>query len=1309
MSLADQSQQWYPTSVQVTVFQAKNLRIKGKHGTNDAYAIMQVAKDKFSTSVAEKCVAPVWKEEATFDLPLFHHGNAERCTLHIIVMHRALVGLDKHLGQAVINLLELHDNKSRKKTDWFKLVDKSGKADKDRGEVLLDIQFMRNNLTASMFDLSMQDKPRSRIAKLKDKVRGKKSDGFSDSASAIVPSVTRGQVLTDSEGEGEDAGQAESPSTKKKSKLKSLFAPKTNLQRNHSQSMSVLGTLPEKNSPLSASRSSGLNVESPDVKRKIGLGKFGLGHKRTGSNDSKVSTGPFSLLGRSKQRAADENSMCINGSHVYNEEAERKTGSTLSLNSSGKGSVEDVRRQQQHERNISDASTDSLKALSIPSYKPETQERKPSVPQIHIQQPPPQQQQQQQQQRLREEEAERERELEAKRQAEEKRRQAESKRIQDMLNRQEEQEKKRMQERQKKVEEEEERRRRREDEERKRGDEQEKLRQEVEEQERKRQEEARRAEEQRQHEETRVTDRLSSLFGLGKKKEEKKEEQHHQQHHDNHPPTATPRRAFKELEIPATTNPFEEISLSPEPPTATNTVPGHVDSQRGVLIPHAPNTGFPSRTPKAAVKPSGRLTQWQDPEPDVGDPPSPIDTTDTDTLKQDQAVSPSPLLSEHPHSSVPSDPYSDTSSSMHSSLAPPNVRGGPSASMRGSRENLADVGSTSERRTRVMLPPGYPPRSDGGQYGLNAPAVTVNGRGSPRDGQQQQQQQQGQRPELPLPDYETLFPKKRHGVMAQGRWDNIIAEVNQRKKEREANMSGPEMSVDGPAAAEEPSSSVVQGAALQRQRVTNVADHHQSHRPQRPEEAQWDRPEARTAAHGGKQALQPSRAAAVAHVAPPQHQQAEKETAVAKLRQSHSPDVVQRGPSPTPRERRSITVERGRPKEAPLPAARSTTPLQSSNADRKSPDVSTNAEKQLPSVRPRLKPPTSKEQTKPTQPEIIPDKGTDGFDPFPSSAFQQRDPWALEEPQADTPHQDDLFTGGSTKREKTMEDLGIIAEDPGQVFELHNPAADPFSHLSQKGTAKAKSVIEPEDKPVEILSEKVRASPEAFSKKRRAPEPPANSPQPTTNNSADKTGSRLSGLIRSNAPKPESKAKIQDFVLSDEEEPMVFSSPSAFKAVSAGANLSSLRAGAGDMAVGPAAGGKAPVRAWVSPSDTQLSATPSSSGGSASSTLRRPHPVRPLSSTESQTPNSSTIAVSRDLKSISINDASQKVKVADSGPYTQLTQEELITLVVKQQAELSKKDEKIVELEEYIDNLLVRVIEEKPSILMALAGTKGPF
>lgn len=141
-------------------------------------------------------------------------------------------------------------------------MDKSGKEDKVRGEVLLDIQFMRNNMSASMFDLSMEDKPRSRISKLKDKVRGKKKEGPSDSVSAIVPPVS--QVLTDSEGEADAQSLNQTSVGKKKPKIKNPFASKSNLQRNISQSMSTLGTLPEKNSSLSASRSSGLNIDSSE-------------------------------------------------------------------------------------------------------------------------------------------------------------------------------------------------------------------------------------------------------------------------------------------------------------------------------------------------------------------------------------------------------------------------------------------------------------------------------------------------------------------------------------------------------------------------------------------------------------------------------------------------------------------------------------------------------------------------------------------------------------------------------------------------------------------------------------------------------------------------------------------------------------------------------------------------------------------------------------------------------------------------------------------------------------------------------------
>ncbi|MEQ2306285.1 hypothetical protein AMECASPLE_006476 [Ameca splendens] len=344
MSLSDQ--QWCPTSVQVTVLQARGLRIKGKSGTNDAYAVMQVGKEKYQTSVVEKSVAPVWKEEASFDLPpllLQGGGGKERGSLHVQVLHRALVGPDKLLGQAVINLLQLSEDKTRNKTEWFKLLDKTGKADKDRGEVLLDIQFMRNNMTASMFDLSAAGKSRSRLGKLKDKVRGKKKE--LDSSSGVVPSLT--QVLTDSEEEdasGGGEGGASKDGKSKQHKRMSLFSPKSNLQRNMSQSMSVL---PAKNSSLSGSQSSGLNVDSSEGKKKF---KFKI-HKHSSSSDSKDSS--------SGQQKQEPSSLCINGSHVYCEEPQPQTsraGSSFSLSSSGCGSMEDV-------PDNSSPSVNSLKAV----------------------------------------------------------------------------------------------------------------------------------------------------------------------------------------------------------------------------------------------------------------------------------------------------------------------------------------------------------------------------------------------------------------------------------------------------------------------------------------------------------------------------------------------------------------------------------------------------------------------------------------------------------------------------------------------------------------------------------------------------------------------------------------------------------------------------------------------------------------------------------------------------------------------------------------------------------------------------------
>ena len=52
-----------PTHVQVTVLRARELRVKGKHGTSNPYAIMGIGKEQFKTTVQEKTLDPVWQEE----------------------------------------------------------------------------------------------------------------------------------------------------------------------------------------------------------------------------------------------------------------------------------------------------------------------------------------------------------------------------------------------------------------------------------------------------------------------------------------------------------------------------------------------------------------------------------------------------------------------------------------------------------------------------------------------------------------------------------------------------------------------------------------------------------------------------------------------------------------------------------------------------------------------------------------------------------------------------------------------------------------------------------------------------------------------------------------------------------------------------------------------------------------------------------------------------------------------------------------------------------------------------------------------
>ncbi|KAM6040518.1 rab11 family-interacting protein 1 [Chlamydotis macqueenii] len=393
---------WAPTHVQVTVLRARGLRAKAAAGGggSDAYTVMALGRDKFSTSVAERCQGqPLWREEATFELP----PPPRPAALRLTVLHRALVGLDKFLGRADIDLAALRAEGGRRHSRWYKLRSKPGKKEKERGEIEVDIQFMRSNMTASMFDLSVKDKSRSPFGKLKDKLKGKRSSGLSDTASAIIPSTTHSPA--DSEDESIEK-------EKKKSKFKTLFS-KPGLQKTSlSQSMSVLPTQQpftarvrlwpsdfqpqwddeESETSPTSEKAFGNALEdksspSPIFKSQK-TATLDSRQLNQGTTSHAKKEGHFLFSGlKSKNDPVSKSSLCINGSHVYMEESTTKDNTPASspsphnfrrkqlfaseenLSSRPTRGPEETGRTSPSHTFSGSASLETFKSMTLPSYK----------------------------------------------------------------------------------------------------------------------------------------------------------------------------------------------------------------------------------------------------------------------------------------------------------------------------------------------------------------------------------------------------------------------------------------------------------------------------------------------------------------------------------------------------------------------------------------------------------------------------------------------------------------------------------------------------------------------------------------------------------------------------------------------------------------------------------------------------------------------------------------------------------------------------------------------------------------------------
>ncbi len=311
----------------------------------------------------------------------------------------------------------------------------------------------------------------------------------------------------------------------------------------------------------------------------------------------------------------------------------------------------------------------------------------------------------------------------------------------------------------------------------------------------------------------------------------------------------------------------------------------------------------------------GRLALSVLPETDNSHSQSPSDSVDNQSTIHASPLSPS--LSTDPFGSFGM--FSD----LHSSLAPAKP---PRAFSELSESSMENLSAPKSEKRKAPLPPGY----------LGGSSKTES---HPDNGGQAHTQNSKDRPVLPLPDYEILYPKKRHGVMGQTHWDHLVAEVNQRNWDfsEEINVDGPERLM--------PNKSVI----LKDRTSVNLNQHQRNHEAPPPAPARH------------KQALVPPKAPAIpepsvetnvqhGHIRESLYTTVNKpRNSASKNLENNPPPSVHSRPVPQEMERKSptpdaITHQLSQSKEKPTPAARSI-----QNINPKTDDVA----KEMPSVKPR--------------------------------------------------------------------------------------------------------------------------------------------------------------------------------------------------------------------------------------------------------------------------------------------------------------------------------------------------------------------
>lgn len=558
-------------------------------------------------------------------------------------------------------------------------------------------------------------------------------------------------------------------------------------------------------------------------------------------------------------------------------------------------------------------------------------------------------------------------------------------------------------------------------------------------------------------------------------------------------------------------------------------------------------------------------------------------------------LSPTPDISESSLSSVPSDSL-DNFSTFHSSPAPPNLNSSPSTSPGGIAENLSpleSLDSMSDKKKRASLPP-----SDSLYGTQNGRSLTPIREISNPAYVEADKGQQGKRMSVPLPDYETLFPQKRHGVQGQTRWDHIIAEVNQRHRDLPPEFSGPEMSVDDP------------------------EDQGRSARPSPPlthqTQAQETKPVSTKKVAAPPKPLAPPYPQTAADV----NQRHNQNTINKTVMQPEQPIAPATNKDASSRESTSMRPEARKalqPPSAPRAVSQWNGSAVSTDAQSAHQVTENNA---APRAKPRQRA-SGLEMTQPidsavTQPNsnylVLPNSSMSStskkspwpqesfadVDPFPSTDLFPKDPWAQVKRNQQT---DEPFRGRAQKDQK-IGDLGMTPDDLENIFH-QDKAMDPFAVFNGSGS-KEEIVNRGKD-------ELLKQPSSAFQRSRQSEIPPSTTLsnnqilQPLSTYVEEAPISKVNQDFSARLVKPVSVTPKQHADVKTASHVNVQDDPfgtEPFNAWSPSHPLHVVREELESQAES-LSGGKAPLRAWVSPSDVQSVSAHGSNGGGQALTLRR--------------------------------------------------------------------------------------------------------